>query len=345
MRLVRSLLVAAFILGVSSVTAVAHHSAAAYDVGSIIGIDGTVIQFDWGNPHVYIEVDGVATGASEARIWLVELAHPGTVSLFGLEPSSLKAGDKVSILANPPRNAARSIASLVSLEIAGVTAIDMREMGQAFQSVVSRLGTEAATEIEGAWIPATDAWQEAGLGDITNLPLTELAQAAVNEFDPRSMSTGIECLPEPIPSGMLSPSAPSFLSIAIEPDSVTIRGGSDAMVRTVRLDTSDHLNERQSPYGNSIGWWKDDALVIDTVGFEPHPQGIAPRVPSGSQKHLIERFELNPDGKSLTYRFELSDPEFLVDTISATVNWLYLPDAEIDPVPCAPENARRFLAE
>jgi hypothetical protein len=345
MRLVRSLLEAAFMLVVSSVTAVAHHSAAAYDIGSTIRIDGTVTQYDWGNPHVYIEIDGVASGASEARIWSVELAHPGTVSLFGLEPSSLKAGDEVSILANPPRNAARSIASLVSLEIDGETAIDIRELGQAFQSVVSRLGTEAATGIEGVWIPATDAWQEAGLSDITNLPLTELAQAAVNEFDPRSMSTGIECLPEPIPSGMLSPSAPSFLSFDIEPDRVTIRGGSDAMVRAVPLDRNEHPSEPPSPYGHSIGWWEDDALVIDTVDFEPHPQGIAPRVPSGAQKHLIERFELNPDGKSLTYRFELSDPEFLVDTISATVNWLYLPDAEIDPVPCTPENARRFLAE
>jgi hypothetical protein len=42
MGIVRNLLEAALILLLSSVTAVAHRSAAAYDVNSIIRIDGTV---------------------------------------------------------------------------------------------------------------------------------------------------------------------------------------------------------------------------------------------------------------------------------------------------------------
>lgn len=345
MRLARSLLEAAFILAGSSITAVAHHSAAAYDIGSLVRIDGTVTEFDWGNPHVYIEVDGVASDTFDNRIWLVELAHPGTVTLLGLRPSSLTVGDEVSILANPPRNSARDIASLVALEIGGVTAIDMREMGQAFQSIARTLGTEPAASIEGIWVPSPDAWQLSGLNDITSLPLTESAQTAVNEFDPLLMSPGIECLPEPIPAGMLSPSSPSFLAFEIEADRVTIRGGSDAMVRTVRLDATGHRNEPASRYGNSIGWWDGDALVIDTVGFAPHPQGIAPRIPSGPRKHLVERFELNPDGKSLSYSFELEDPEYLVGTISGTSDWLHLTGTEVDPIPCSLANARRFLAE
>jgi hypothetical protein len=117
------------------------------------------------------------------------------------------------------------------------------------------------------------------------------------------------------------------------------------MVRTIRLDVDDHPSEPPAPYGNSIGWWEDEVLVIDTVGFDPHPQGIAPRVPSGERKHLVERLELGPDGKRLTYSFELSDPEYLLATIGATVDWLFLPDAEINPVPCTLENARRFLVE
>jgi len=345
MRPVRDLLGAALILVVSSGTTAAHHSAAAYDVRAEIRIDGTVTRFDWGNPHVYIEIEEAAGDSAEPRHWLVELAHPATVSLLGLDRASLEAGDEISILANPPRNTDRSIASLVSLEIAGQTVLDMRNMMQTFLAQASSLGTEPAESIEGVWVPGPSAWQDAGFDDLSGFELTEAAEAAASEFDPQSMSVGMECLPEPIPSGMISGSAPSSFSIEVEADTVTIRGEADAMVRTIRLDTDVHLNERPSPYGDSIGRWEGDVLVVDTVDFEPHPQGIAPRVPSGPRKHVIERFGLNPDGTSLAYSFEVRDPDYLAGAIGATVEWLHYADAEFRPVACTLENARRFLAE
>jgi hypothetical protein len=36
-----------------SAAAPAHHSPAAYDIGSAVTIEGTVVDLDWRNPHVY----------------------------------------------------------------------------------------------------------------------------------------------------------------------------------------------------------------------------------------------------------------------------------------------------
>ena len=94
--------------------------------------------------------------------------------------------------------------------------------------------------------------------------------------------------------------------------------------------------------GHSIGWWESDVLVVDTTHFTDHRSGNARGVRSGSQKHLVERFELNPDRTNLTYRFELDDPEYLAAPVTGELQAAYRPDLDFVPVTCNPEAARRF---
>ena len=66
-------------------------------------------------------------------------------------------------------------------------------------------------------------------------------------------------------------------------------------------------------------------------------------VPSGSQKHLIERLTINADGKSLSYHFELSDPEYLASPFTGDTDWTFSPDVEFITDECNLESARRFV--
>jgi hypothetical protein len=66
-------------------------------------------------------------------------------------------------------------------------------------------------------------------------------------------------------------------------------------------------------------------------------------LPSSTRKHLVERFFLNPDRESLTYRFELEDSEYLAAPVVREVEWVYQPAFTYAPAACDPENARRFL--
>ena len=48
-----------------AVPAFAHHSFAMFDQRRIMTLEGTVTEFQWTNPHAFIEMDAVAGGATQ----------------------------------------------------------------------------------------------------------------------------------------------------------------------------------------------------------------------------------------------------------------------------------------
>jgi hypothetical protein len=85
-------------------------------------------------------------------------------------------------------------------------------------------------------------------------------------------------------------------------------------------------------------------LVIETRRFSDHRIGNGyVGVPSGPQKYLIERLTLATDGRTLLYRFELRDPQFLAQPATGEVTWAHRPNLAFSPVECSLDNARRFL--
>jgi hypothetical protein len=135
---------------------------------------------------------------------------------------------------------------------------------------------------------------------------------------------------------------PDLKRITTTDSAITIAGEYDAAVRTVHLDAADHDGATPSLHGHSIGRWEGETLVIETAAFAAHRIGNAFGVPSGSQKRLVERLTRHPDGTGLTYRFELSDPEFLAAPVTGEVRWAYRPDTAFAPEQCTRESARRF---
>jgi hypothetical protein len=100
-----------------------------------------------------------------------------------------------------------------------------------------------------------------------------------------------------------------------------------------------------SNQGHSIGHWEGKSLVVDTTRFSENRVGNAYGLPSGPRKHLIERLTSSADGRSLTYHFELSDPEFMTAPVSGDVQWLYRPDTAYAPEKCNPEIARHYTQD
>ena len=81
--------------------AVAHHSTAAFDTSQVIKIEGTVTQFRWINPHSSIKIDG----GSGRGAWTIEMTAANVLLNDGWTRDALQVGDKVTIYANPLRNA------------------------------------------------------------------------------------------------------------------------------------------------------------------------------------------------------------------------------------------------
>jgi hypothetical protein len=83
--------------------AVAHHSFAMFDRKSEVALVGTVKEFQWTNPHSWIEID-VPNDKGGSDKWSVECNSPNNLARAGWRSSSLKRGDKVTVVIHPLRN-------------------------------------------------------------------------------------------------------------------------------------------------------------------------------------------------------------------------------------------------
>jgi hypothetical protein len=81
----------------------AHHSFAMFDQSKKVTLKGKVQEFQWTNPHAFIEL--VVTGSDGKEVhWSIELNSPNNLKRQGWARTSLKAGDQVSVTLNPLRN-------------------------------------------------------------------------------------------------------------------------------------------------------------------------------------------------------------------------------------------------
>ncbi|HTN14131.1 MAG TPA: DUF6152 family protein [Sphingomonadaceae bacterium] len=96
-----AVLVFAMSLGVAA-PALAHHSFAMFDQRKVMTLQGTVTEFQWTNPHAFIEIDVPAGG--KVGHWSIELNSPNNLKRQGWSRASLKTGDKISMRINPLRD-------------------------------------------------------------------------------------------------------------------------------------------------------------------------------------------------------------------------------------------------
>ena len=89
-------------LGAAALPAAAHHSFAMFDQTKPVTLEGTVRQFQWANPHAFIELDVTARG--QTKRWSIELNSPNNLTRQGWRRSSLKPGERVTVRIAPLRN-------------------------------------------------------------------------------------------------------------------------------------------------------------------------------------------------------------------------------------------------
>ena len=80
----------------------AHHAPAVFDQTKTVVIEGTVTDFVWQNPHSWIRMDVVDANGKTAN-WSIEMNPPTYLIRGGFKSTTLKAGDKISVVINPIR--------------------------------------------------------------------------------------------------------------------------------------------------------------------------------------------------------------------------------------------------
>ncbi len=88
---------------VVSVPLLAHHGGASYDTAKTVTVKGTVTDYVWSNPHVFVKLDGKDDSGNTVH-WIVEGQNPVSMMAIGWTKNTFKPGDEVEIDAMPAKN-------------------------------------------------------------------------------------------------------------------------------------------------------------------------------------------------------------------------------------------------
>jgi uncharacterized protein DUF6152 len=91
----------------AATSALAHHSNSAFDPDKVVVLTGTVTQWKWTNPHVWIflSVDDGKGGKTE---WEIEGRSPGVLARSGWSKTIFKVGDRITVDFSPARDGSRT---------------------------------------------------------------------------------------------------------------------------------------------------------------------------------------------------------------------------------------------
>jgi Family of unknown function (DUF6152) len=103
LRAPRRLLGALLVLTLSGLAA-AHHSFSMFDFSKVVTLRGSVKEFHWANPHVFLWVNAEAPGQSEPQVWYAEMTSPGNLTRVGWNKRAFQPGDRVEVEIYPLRD-------------------------------------------------------------------------------------------------------------------------------------------------------------------------------------------------------------------------------------------------
>ena len=337
----------------------AHHSRTNFVMDSPVELEGTITEHAYHNPHVYLMFEATDAATGETVEWQLEANAVSTVRSVGWMADTFSAGDRVSVRGFPHRQPDRH-----TLFVDVITRADgsaYRSSGLppgSFQAAETAPGAAAAgdatvgsgtvgsttagsTDFSGVWQPDFASRNVAGGFRQANLPLTPAGQAVLDEFDPTD-DPALDCISESLPSTIL-PVFPVQFSRVGE-DELHIWYEEFDGQRVVHLGMTEHPDDSEPSYmGHSIGRFENGVLVIDTRHFEETVWGLGRGAPSGTQKHLIERYRLADGGMRLEVEYRFEDPEYMTEAVTMTGEMFLKLGYEFEAWDCDAEAARRHL--
>jgi hypothetical protein len=115
------------------------------------------------------------------------------------------------------------------------------------------------------------------------------------------------CWPKGVTGFLLSPMTQPMFFIQ-GPTEVVMILTSFNDVRHIHLTDKHSANVKTTWYGESIGHYEGDTLVVDTIGLDDRTLVDGFGTPHTKQLHVIERFHLIEDGKVLEANLHVEDP-------------------------------------
>ena len=91
----------------AATSALAHHSNSAFDPDKVVVLKGTVTQWKWSNPHVWIFLSVNDSNGGKVQ-WEIEGRTPGQLVRAGWSKTTLTVGETVTVDFSPAKDGTRT---------------------------------------------------------------------------------------------------------------------------------------------------------------------------------------------------------------------------------------------
>src|SRR6266478_7802270 len=148
-------------------------------------------------------------------------------------------------------------------------------------------------------------------GDLSNPNLKQWAKDVMkkdnDEIDAGKIqfTANSSCLPSGVPVFMLLP-GPFYLLQT--PTKVVILEEQNHQMRHIYLNVPHSADVKPSWYGESVGRYEGDTLVVDTIGLNTKTVADSFRTPHTEKMHVVERWRLVEGGTMMESVFTVDDP-------------------------------------
>ena len=347
----RTLFAASFLAATVFGAAHAHHSVTgSFDPSRTIEITGDVVEWRFRNPHTMLVVDGTAVIDGERddvkRRWEIESSAAAGLRASGVDEKTFVPGQRVTVKGMPHRSPTTYRANAFGSSGSFVDANGNSIMGGERSAPAAPLAPPGtgAQRLVGLWSPPFQPNPAT-----TPLSLTAAGRKAWESYD-QKRSPANTCESMSIPDIY---NAPSYIvTIEIAANQAVVRNQAYKVVRTIPLDGSEAPADPKQQFGIVRGRIDNGALVIESraypasawgLGAATQIAGAGADMPSSTQKTVVERFSVSPDGLKLTYEYTVNDPVYLTAPFSHRVEWARAPnDTPIYPYDCDVESASQF---
>jgi hypothetical protein len=187
-------------------------------------------------------------------------------------------------------------------------------------------------------------WQKAYVPDMTQdgkdqkgtavLPFTPWGEAEWKKYDAADGDYAGACLP----FGMTrSVNTPEPMQIMQSDKYWAFLFEQNSWFNVVPIDGRPHGKGIPTWFGDSVGHWEGDTLVVDTVNFNGRTRLDTVGHPHSDQLHLTQRFS-RPDLGHMSYEVIVDDPKAFTRTWNNTRTFTLRPDWEMMEYSCEENN-------
>ncbi len=184
------------------------------------------------------------------------------------------------------------------------------------------------------------------VADLSNPILQPWVRERLRAVNERSLSGKVistpkeRCWPVGVPGFLLLPATPVYF--VQSPDKIAMIWMQDHQVRHVYLNVPHSTDLKPSWFGESVGRYEGDSLLVDTIGISERTFVDNYLTPHTAQLHVTERFHLVDGGKTLEVNAHIEDPGAFTTPWNAIQRYRRVEQGPLTEMACAENNGDHF---